>query len=326
MTEREEEGPKRLITDDSCYTNKKLCIDMEEMNGIVNRSEDNSSDNTSKTSIDNCEEKPELFNGVEISKLTKRQQKKYNKMLKWQEVKKEKRAKERLKLKEKKVHAKLNNIDLGPSRKELKRMKMANSPCKISICLDLSFDDLMIDKDMAKTIKQILRVYTENRRAKEPMQLHLTSFNGRSKNEMSKHHGYENWDINFHCEDYMNVFPKDKLVYLTSESDNIINKLESDKVYIIGGLVDHNFHKGVCYKKALEQGIAHGQLPISEYFWMKHRKVFTINQVFEILLRVSEGRNFKEAFEMILPKRINMQPSTKTNSELEESEVPSESS
>lgn len=96
---------------------------------------------------------------------------------------------------------------------------------------------------MGKTIKQILRVYTENRRAKEPMQLHLTNFNGKNKKEMSKHHGYENWDLNFHSENYLEVFPKDKLVYLSSESDNVINKLDADKVYIIGGLVDHNFHK-----------------------------------------------------------------------------------
>ncbi|RZB54420.1 tRNA methyltransferase 10 -like A [Asbolus verrucosus] len=181
---------------------------------------------------------------------------------------------------------------------------MKDSPCKTGVCIDLSFDDLMIDKDMAKTIKQILRVYTENRRAEAPMQLYLTSFKGRNKNEMAKHHGYENWDINFYSEDYIDIFPKEKLIYLSSESDNVITELEQDKVYIIGGLVDHNFHKGVCYKKALEQGIAHGQLPITEYFWLNHRKVLTINQVFEILLRVSEGKTFKEAFEIILPKRI----------------------
>ncbi|KAJ8932798.1 hypothetical protein NQ314_014502 [Rhamnusium bicolor] len=181
---------------------------------------------------------------------------------------------------------------------------MQDSPCKIGVCVDLSFDDLMIDKNMAKTIKQILRVYTQNRRAKTPMQLHLTSFNGRSKEEMARHHGYENWDIYFHSEDYLEIFPKETLVYLTSESDNILTKLEDNKVYIIGGLVDHNAHKGLCYNKAIEQGIAHGQLPIGEYFWMRHRKVLTINQVFEILLGVSEGKSFKEAFELTLPKRI----------------------
>ncbi|KAK5645006.1 hypothetical protein RI129_006306 [Pyrocoelia pectoralis] len=253
-------------------------------------------------------ETEELFNGVEISKLTKSQMKKYKRMLQWQSVKKLKRAKEKLRTKNRKYEAKMQNIDIGPSRKQLKSAKMANSPCKIGVVIDLSFDELMINKDMGKVIKQILRVYTENRRATAPMQLHLTSFVGRCKEEMSKHNGYENWDMHFHATSYLDVFPKEKLVYLSSESDNVINELEQDKIYIIGGLVDHNSHKGVCHQKAITEGIAHGQLPIGEYFHFVSRKVFTINQVFEILLRVSEGKTFKEAFEMVLPKRINMQP------------------
>lgn len=102
--------------------------------------------NTSDTIAENNFEKPKYFNGVEISKLTKRQIKKYNKMLKWETRKKEKRANERLKTKKRKMEAKLNNVDLGPSRKQLKRSTMANSPCKISVVIDLSFDHLMIPK------------------------------------------------------------------------------------------------------------------------------------------------------------------------------------
>ncbi|XP_060529941.1 tRNA methyltransferase 10 homolog A isoform X2 [Cylas formicarius] len=235
-------------------------------------------------------ESEKLFNGVEISKLSKKQLKKYHKSLKWDEIKRKKRALEKQRSKEKRSFAKLHNIDIGPSRKELKRKKMVKSSCDIAVCIDLSFDHLMIDKDMAKAIKQVLRVYTVNRRARQPMQLHLTSFGGRSKEEMTRHHGYENWDINFHERDYLDVFPKDKLVYLSSESENVINQLEPGK--------------GLCHRKAVEQGIAHGQLPIGDYFRLQHRKVITINQVFEILVQVSEGKSFKEALEIVLPKRF----------------------
>lgn len=98
-------------------------------------------------SSNDCENQTEeLFNGVPVSKLTKTQMKKYQRMLRWQASKKEKRAKERLKTKDKKIKAKLLNIDLGPSRKQLKNSKMANSSCKIGVAIDLSFDDLMINK------------------------------------------------------------------------------------------------------------------------------------------------------------------------------------
>lgn len=49
--------------------------------------------------------------------------------------------------------------------------------------------------------------------------------------------------INFHEAPYLEVFPKDNIVYLTSESDNVIEQFEENTAYIIGGLVDHNKHK-----------------------------------------------------------------------------------
>lgn len=86
-------------------------------------------------------------------------------------------------------------MDLGPSRKFLKTCTMAESPCKLNVTIDLSFDDLMISKDIAKLIKQILRCYTLNRRALAPVQFSLSSFEGKSFEEMGKHNGYEHWDV-----------------------------------------------------------------------------------------------------------------------------------
>lgn len=105
-----------------------------------------SSNDESTSHIGSKSETPKYFNSVEVSKLTKRQMKKYLKTLKWEGRKKEKRANERLKAKKRKMEAKLNNIDLGPSRKQLKRSTMANSSCKIGVVIDLSFDHLMISK------------------------------------------------------------------------------------------------------------------------------------------------------------------------------------
>lgn len=243
-----------------------------------------------------------------ITPLSKRQMKKLKKRDKWLERKMEKRLRERAKAREKRAFARANNIDLGPSRKALKKCTMATSNCKVGVTIDLSFDDLMIDKDIAKLTKQILRCYTLNRRAVAPMQFSLTNFIGKCADDMQKHDGHEHWDVNFCTESYLDVHPKDKIVYLTSESENIIEHLEPDSVYIIGGLVDHNSHKGLCHKLAVEAGVRHGRLPLDKFLQMKTRKVLTVDHVFEILLRVTEGKSWQEAFLQVLPERKNAQP------------------
>lgn len=102
---------------------------------------------------------------------------------------------ERAKAREKRAHARANNLSLGPSRKFLKKSTMAASSCKVTVTIDLSFDDLMIEKDIAKLTKQILRCYTLNRRATAPMQFSLSSFTGKSREDMERHNGYEHWDV-----------------------------------------------------------------------------------------------------------------------------------
>jgi len=123
----------------------------------------------------------------------------------------QRRLRERAKAREKRAYARANNLSLGPSRKVLKQSTMAASPCRLTVTIDLSFDELMIDKDIAKLTKQILRCYTLNRRATAPMQFSLTSFTGKSRADMEKHNGYQHWDVRqlylfrIIVIDYMNV-------------------------------------------------------------------------------------------------------------------------
>jgi len=212
----------------------------------------------------------------------------------WEVSKKLKRQKERLKRKTRAV-----------SRKVLKSHTMESSTCKVGVVIDLSFDDLMIEKDIGKCCKQIQRCYSINRRQTNPLQFHITSFNGESAKMMEKNDGFSKWDVNFHKEPYDEIFDKKSIVYLTSESENLIESLEDDKFYIIGGLVDHNSKKGHCHRLAVEKGIHHARLPIDKFLDMKTRVVLTIDHVFEIMGNVSRGLTWQESLLQVIPSRKN---------------------
>ncbi|KAI5751220.1 hypothetical protein M8J77_005412 [Diaphorina citri] len=238
-----------------------------------------------------------------LSKRAMKRKLKHEKWLKWKPIK---RAKEREKLKQKKQYAREHNIPLGPSRKALKLVKMENSPNKLRVCIDFSFDHLMTQKDICKCVKQFNWCYSLNRRAQHPLQFFVSSFKDKCKQEIARYNGYEHWDVHIHEQAYLDLFKKEDLVYLTSDSDNIIEELDQSKVYIIGGLVDHNQHKLLTLNKAREENIAHGKLPIDTYLNMKTRQVLAVNHVFQILLAISsDKKSWKDALLETLPERKN---------------------
>ncbi|EXJ94680.1 hypothetical protein A1O1_03077 [Capronia coronata CBS 617.96] len=94
-----------------------------------------------------------------------------------------------------------------------------------------------------------------------------------------------------------------EVVYLTSDSPDTLTELSPYSTYIVGGLVDKNRHKGICYKIATEKGIKTAKLPIGEYLDMQSRKVLATNHVVEIMIRWLECGDWGEAFLKVIPKR-----------------------
>ncbi|KAI0217164.1 tRNA (guanine(9)-N1)-methyltransferase [Lamellibrachia satsuma] len=235
--------------------------------------------------------------------LTKRQLKKLKKQERWLKIKPDKRAKDRQKKKQYRQQARQQNIDLGPSRKSLKRNTMGHSACRIRVAVDCSFDDLMTERCVSQLVQQLQHCYSANRRAANPLQFYVTGLDGKTQQRMNDLGDYRGWDVHFRTPNYFEEFDKVNVVYLTSESPNVLSTLEESKVYIIGGLVDHNHQKGLCHRLACEKSISHAQLPISKYLQMQTRKVLTINHVFEILLRFTETSSWEKAFDLVIPKR-----------------------
>ncbi|KAI0658568.1 guanine-1-methyltransferase-domain-containing protein [Cubamyces menziesii] len=97
---------------------------------------------------------------------------------------------------------------------------------------------------------------------------------------------------------------QDSVVYLTADADDELMELKEGETYIIGGIVDHNRYKNLCLNKSKEHQIRSARLPIGTYLAeMRTRKVLTVNQTFEILLKWVETRDWEQALYSVIPKR-----------------------
>lgn len=196
----------------------------------------------------------------------------------------------------------------------------------ITICIDLSYDMLMNNKQCKSLGRQIQFMYTNNIRTVHPVNTVLTSvFTDKVQpniindnhndvdinsmthtnpmhNKLDKIYtidylnnimGFDKWCLTttpLHYSEYYNnnTITNKQLVYLTAESDNVLNTLHPHNIYIIGGLVDHNSLSGCTHHTATSQySINTMRLPINEYVDTSEssvRCVLTCNHVYEILL------------------------------------------
>ena len=239
----------------------------------------------------------------DISKCGK---KKMIKKMKFEFFKKIKRKREKEKIKEKWIR----RLQEDPSavREKVKITKMSESSVKTRIAIDCSFDSLMTENDVQKLSKQMQRCYTLNRKMANPLQLYYTHVQDKTLERFdAAMDGYRNWDANFKSESLAELFPLSEVVYLCAESETVIQTLDDDKIYVIGGFVDHNSHKGVGFDRAVKSGFSTARLPIDDYFKLSTRKVLTVCQVFEIIANFSRSGCWKEAIRETIPKRKGLE-------------------
>ncbi|KAL3568736.1 hypothetical protein D5086_028626 [Populus alba] len=174
-----------------------------------------------------------------------------------------------------------------------------------NIVIDLEFADLMTNSEIHSLVQQIIYCYAVNGRCASPGHLWLTGCRGEMENQLQRLPGFDKWIIEKESQSYIEALQdqKENLVYLTADSETVLDKLDLKKIYIVGGLVDRNRWKGLTMKKANEQGIQTAKLPISSYLKMSSSQVLTVNQVVEILLKFVETKDWKTSFFQVIPQR-----------------------
>jgi tRNA (guanine9-N1)-methyltransferase len=257
----------------------------------------------------------------EVKKLSKNQLKRQQK---WAQVMEVKRLRKEQEKNIKIAMAKAEGRDIEAERREMEERRKDGSgwswrndkwkerfeenASKYQLCLDCSFENVMTPKEIYSLASQIRFCYAYNKKAKHPVNAKVTNLSGATLEHLQNNHGVDQWLHRAfeHTEQgLLDAYPdKTKLIYLTSDLENVLETLEDDKVYIIGGIVDRNRLKWAAVNRAEELGIATAKLPITDYLSMDTTKVLTCNHVFEILLKYRErGNDWKKAFLEVLPVR-----------------------
>ncbi|SCU81554.1 LAMI_0B06766g1_1 [Lachancea mirantina] len=223
---------------------------------------------------------------------------------KYYEVRREKKLKARL-ARRAKIQEFLDRGEEVPEELKRKPRKNLNQQDSgIKILIDCSFDDLMNDREIVSLSTQLTRAYSWNKRENYFADVKVTGFDKRLKVRFEKdleNSNFGEWK-NFEFVENATL-PTENAIYLTADADDTIEKLEPGVTYIVGGIVDKNRHKSLCYNKAKELGIRTRKLPISQFVNVHGRHVLTTAHVVQLMLKYFDHRDWKEAFESVLPQR-----------------------
>lgn len=134
------------------------------------------------------------------------------------------------------------------------------------VVIDCSYEHFLTNLERSKVASGLRWVYTENRRHIKPMDLHLCgvepdskiikNLSGQVPSLLKK-----SSPTRIHHECFTELFPKDRLVMLTPDSNQVL-EYNADDIYIVGGIVDFGRSDPLTLAKAKKLGIRSARLPL----------------------------------------------------------------
>nr|XP_037280884.1 tRNA methyltransferase 10 homolog C-like [Rhipicephalus microplus] len=178
-----------------------------------------------------------------------------------------------------------------------------------SVVFDLGYDDAMSPRESNKAARDLLEAFGWNRLSRDPFHLHFcnASPNGATAQIMQK-------ELFAACEhtllseitpnSYLDMFPKERLVYLTPDSENTLDTFDYDAVYVIGALVDKETKEGATRAKAASEGLRTARFPQTfTWHWQKGvPKPLHLTDVFKVLLALKRTNCWKYALKFLNSK------------------------
>ncbi|XP_062063247.1 tRNA methyltransferase 10 homolog C [Lepus europaeus] len=175
------------------------------------------------------------------------------------------------------------------------------------LVFDMIYDNYMKPKELQNAVSQLLESEGCNRRNIDPFHIYFCNLkiNGAYHRELVKRYG-EKWDkllLTATEKSYVDLFPKDDIIYLTADSPNVMTTFRHDKIYIVGSFVDKAMQPGTSLAKAKRLKLATECLPLDKYLqWDIGTKNLTLDQMMRILLCLKNSGSWEEALKFV-PRR-----------------------
>lgn len=177
------------------------------------------------------------------------------------------------------------------------------------LVVDLGYEDHMCNSEIKNTVEQIRYAYSALKVDREPFHLHFCNADPRGVLAGKLKLAMPLLDkpkplIEVAEKSYLEMFPKDKLVYLVPNC-GVDLKYDHDDVYVIGGFVDRHGQGPISMAKANREGIRKAQFPINKYLnWKSGTNSLTIDQVVNVLLTMHKTMDWRKALEHVPTRKI----------------------
>eukprot|EP00741_Cyanophora_paradoxa_P023918 tig00021682_g23100.t1 len=166
------------------------------------------------------------------------------------------------------------------ARKEAERERlaglMAGGP---RLVVDLDFQEHA--SDGSSLARQLVDVWGINKRLERPWRVHVCGVGEAARRQLlPRLAGLQEWLVDLHEGEYIDVFKREELVYLSPDAPDVLETVDPSKVYILGAIIDRNVVKGLTQGKAERQGIASARLPLDRCPLEFRNSAFPLNHVF----------------------------------------------
>ena len=152
--------------------------------------------------------------------------------------------------------------------------------------VNCGFTEILTEKEVTSLVTQIQLCANswKNLCLQEfSCQLHVTSISARLREKLPAA-WQEKWHFALHDESLFDLWEdKSRIIFLSPDAKEELQKIETGKIYVIGGIVDRTIQRNLSLGLSENQGVQAFRLPI--------KKVLNINAVCDILLKMMEHCN-----------------------------------